>query len=143
MPVLMSRAILALALGLAFPALAQDPSDGERCQARTTSHDERIAACSAVIAEGRENGRGLAVAYCNRGHALTEKKELDRAMADLDEAIRIDSNYATAYDNRASAWHAKKNYQRAIADYTRAIELRPGEAMTYLRRGNVYRDMDA
>src|SRR6266702_2102574 len=123
MPVLMSRAILALALGLASPALAQAPSDGERCQARTTLHDERIAACSAVIAEGRENGRGLAVAYCNRGHALTEKKELDldRAIADFSEAIRIDPSYATAYDNRASAWHAKKNYQRAVADYTRAI----------------------
>src|SRR5712691_12952116 len=136
MPVLMSRAILALTLGLASPALAQGSSDGQRCQARTTLHDERIAACSAVIAEGRENGRGLAVAYCNRGHALTEKKELDRAMADLDEAIRVDPTHACSYSNRGRVFAFK-------GDYDRAIELGPDQAMTYLRRGNVYRDMDA
>src|SRR4051794_20555991 len=78
-------------------AAAQSPA---QCQAPAASPDERIAGCSAIIEAGQAKERALAVAYCNRGHAFTEKKELDRATADLNEAIRIDPKYACAYSNR-------------------------------------------
>ena len=73
----------------------------EACESRNISHEQRIAACTNVI-EGKQSrsSRALAIAYCNRGFALTEKRELDRAFADLEEAIGIDPTYACSFSNR-------------------------------------------
>jgi tetratricopeptide (TPR) repeat protein len=53
------------------------------------------------------------------------KKEYDKAIADYDEAIRLDPKYAIAFNNRGSAWLIKKEYDKAIADYDEAIRLDP------------------
>jgi hypothetical protein len=51
----------------------------DKCQGRSVSDDERIAGCTTVIEAGKESGHDLAVAYCNRGLALTGKRQLDEA----------------------------------------------------------------
>src|SRR5260221_14601417 len=80
-------------------ALAQGaPADA--CKARNVSNEERIAGCTATIEAKSKTGRSLAEAYCNRGFALTEQRELDRAVADLDEAIKIDPTFACSFSNR-------------------------------------------
>src|SRR5215216_4798046 len=100
-------ALLLVLVGLAsHPATAQPQPDESPCQAPTATLEERIAGCSAIIESGREQGRALAIAYCNRGYALTEKRELDRAIADLDAAIKIDPKYACPYSNRGRALRA-------------------------------------
>ena len=58
-------------------------------------------------------------AYNNRGIAWVDKKEYDKAIADFNEAIRLDPKDADAYTNRGYAWYAKKEYDKAIADFTR------------------------
>ena len=65
------------------------------------------------------------MAYDNRGHAWYAKGEYDKAIADYDEAIRLDPKYAMAYNNRGLAWYAKQEYDKAIADYDKAIDLDP------------------
>jgi hypothetical protein len=90
----------ALALTHPFAAAAQDDPSWRGCIATQSAPSDRVAACSAVIDGNAETGRRLAAAYCNRGHGLTEAREFDRALADLDEAIRIDPAYACAYSNR-------------------------------------------
>ncbi len=54
-----------------------------------------------------------------------EKKELDIALGDYNEAIRLDPTSASVYNNRGLAWHDKKEYDKAIADYNEAIRLDP------------------
>ena len=44
-----------------------------------------------------------AEAYYNRASAREEKRDLDGAIKDYDEAIRLKPDYAEAYYNRASA----------------------------------------
>jgi tetratricopeptide (TPR) repeat protein len=75
------------------------------------------------------------LAYNNRGIAWSHKKDYDRAIADFNEAIRLDPNDATAYNNRGWAWSNKKDYDRAIADYSEAIRLDPKYALAYNNRG--------
>ena len=63
----------------------------------------------------------------NRGIAWRRKGDLDRAIADYDQAIRLNPT-AAAYNNRGSAWHAKGENERAIADLNRrsgSIRARP------------------
>ena len=61
----------------------------------------------------------------------TTKEEYDKAIADYNEAIRLDPKDAAAYDNRGNAWQAKGEYDKAIADYNEAIRLDPKDADAY------------
>ncbi|MET4800720.1 tetratricopeptide repeat protein [Bradyrhizobium sp. LB11.1] len=78
------------------PAAAEGGPAWEIRVGLTRTPDERLKACSTVIDTRSETGRRLAGAYCNRGHGLTEKRELDAALSDLDEAVRLDPTYACA-----------------------------------------------
>ena len=60
------------------------------------SGDAAIHACDQAI---RQNPRD-AVSYSNRGVEYRNKGELNRAIADLTKAIKIDPKFAGAYNNR-------------------------------------------
>ena len=67
-------------------------------------------------------------AYHGRGLAWHQKREYDKAIADYDEAIKLDPKNALAYSNRGDAWRMKGEYDKAIADYGEAIKLDPKNA---------------
>jgi tetratricopeptide (TPR) repeat protein len=69
-----------------------------------------------------------------------DKGDVDRAIANYDQAIKLDPNYAEAYNNRGNAYSHKGDNLRAIADYDQAIKLDPKDALTYSNRGKWYRD---
>ena len=123
--------------------------DREDCAA-TGNPDQSIAACARVIADNTETAANRAVAYKNRGNAYYNKKDYDGAIADYNEAIRLDPSQALnyrvlAYVNRARIYFDKKDYDRAIADDSEAIKLDPKLATAYNRRGVAYlnkRDLD-
>ena len=102
------------------------------------SGDVAMAACTQAIGSGQYKGHNLAVAYYNRGIEWGAKGNTDRAIADFDEAIRLDPKYAKAYNNRGIAWYAKGYNDRAIADYNEAIRLDPKLAQAYYNRGNAW-----
>jgi tetratricopeptide (TPR) repeat protein len=66
-----------------------------------------------------------ASAYNNRGNARRAKGDLDGAIGDLDQAIRLDTKFAVAYHNRGLARRDKGNLDGAIADYDEATRLNP------------------
>jgi tetratricopeptide (TPR) repeat protein len=72
-------------------------------------------------------------AYASRAVAWHILKQYDRALADHNEAIRLDPRNAEAIQNRASTWLAKGETEQAIADYSEAIRLRPGKNGTPAR----------
>jgi tetratricopeptide (TPR) repeat protein len=63
-----------------------------------------------------------------RGADRLAMKEYDDALADFNEAIRLDPRYAPAYASRAQAWARKHYRDREIADCTEAIECDPANA---------------
>ena len=55
----------------------------------------------------------------------------DRAIADLDQAIKLDPKLSVAYYARGGAWWRKKVRDKAIADYAEVIRLDPRNSDAY------------
>ena len=79
-----------------------------------------------------------AISYNNSGRALEAKGDIDRAVADFNEAIRLDPQNASFYINRGNAYETKGDLDLAIADFDEAIRLRPKSATAYYQRANSY-----
>ena len=89
--------------------------------------DAAIAACTQVIEYGGPPPKIRAIAYFNRGAAYHAKGDLDRALADFNEVIRLDPKLAAvAYYNRGLARREKGGTVGANADIAEARELQPG-----------------
>ncbi|HLH92525.1 MAG TPA: tetratricopeptide repeat protein [Xanthobacteraceae bacterium] len=132
--------LTALAALAVFPpsAVADVVSDASACE--NQSDEIGIAACSRAIASRRYKGKDLAALYLNRSAEYNKKGDFDRAIADCNEAIRLDPKNAPAYNNRGNAYRAKGDRDHAIADYSEAIRLNPKYAFAYYNRGNAYAD---
>jgi tetratricopeptide (TPR) repeat protein len=122
--------VLVILAGLSRSAAADDWQD-----CRQSDPDRRIAVCTQIINKGGESDKNLARAYFNRGIAHKAKGDLDRAIADYTEAIRLDPKSDAAYHNRGVAQRDKGDLDRAIADYTEAIRLNPKSDAAYHNRG--------
>jgi hypothetical protein len=79
--VCLTVSLLGAALTLSQPRVASAASDQswQTCVGTATAPADRVSSCTAVIDGKTESGKRLAAAYCNRGHGLTEKRELDAA----------------------------------------------------------------
>jgi len=89
--------------------------------------------------------------YSVRGNRYYNQDDYDRAIADFNNAIRIDPNYAYAYRMRGYSYSYRAritsrnkadrlaDMNNAIADLTQAIRLEPNNASAYRERGYAYR----
>lgn len=105
-----------------------------RCYGDGTA-DQTIQGCDAVIRWARETPRDTGTAFYNRGLALAAKGQLDRAIDDYDNAIRLRPDLADAYNNRGLAWRLKGDPARALQDFDKALLLSPGDVDTLYNRG--------
>jgi tetratricopeptide (TPR) repeat protein len=90
-----------------------------------SSGDDAMAACDRAIASGKFAGRGLSYLYSDRGFMRMQKGEVDPALADLNEAARVDPTNFYAFWNRGAVYAAKGDLGRAQEDLTTALALNP------------------
>ncbi|WP_156331800.1 tetratricopeptide repeat-containing serine protease family protein, partial [Planktothricoides sp. SR001] len=79
--------------------------------------------------------------YYNQGVTNYDLKKYDLAIADYNQAIALDPNYAAAYNGRGNAYKELKKYELAIADFNQAIALDQNYASAYVGRGLAYYDL--
>jgi len=127
--------VLFVFLTCAGATQAASQRDHDACA--KSSRDEAISACTRVIQDRSEDAGRRAAAYNNRGTAYLSS-DIDRAIANYDEAIRLDPKYADAYLNRAFAYRGKNDVDRAIPDYNETIRLDPKHPTVYIARGTAY-----
>jgi TonB family protein len=136
----LSSVILVVYCGVDFFATSAAAREVGQCGEATG--DAAIAACSAVINDNTKN----AVTFHLRGNAYRAKGELDHAISDYNEALRLDPKFASAFNNRGHSYLAKSDYDRAIADFNNAVHLDPHNPTfrwsraiyyTYFRQANL------
>ena len=147
------RKAIIFAGAVATAALAVHPVSAEPSQvwhwctnARSAyTPDQQIEGCTSVIQSGRETQKNKTSARYNRGIVYRKRGDVDRAIADFNEAIQLDPKFVYAYYERGNSYKVKGDFERAAADFNEAIRLDPKFASAYNGRGNVYlhnRDFD-
>lgn len=76
-----------------------------------------------------------ATIFFYRGTAKNDLKDYQAAIADYDEAIRLNPELAEAFNNRGNAKDELGDHAGAIADYDEAIRLKPDYAGAFHNRG--------
>ncbi len=132
------QVLLALLLGLSpHGANAQSnnasQSDIEKCETNKNP-DEAVAACTRLISEGTLSPFNLAIAFANRGAHWYEKRDHNLAIADYDDALRLNPRLAEVHYNRGLAKTHQLDYKSALADYDHALRLNPHFLNAYYDR---------
>jgi len=135
-------AIAAVAAVASFrPAVAVAQTDQQRnwCEGKDgASPDQRISGCTAVIQNGRESPKQLAITLKRRGTVYFYKSDYDRAIQDYTQAIKLDPQYSEAFDNRCWTYATVNKLQDALKDCNESLRLRPNFASTMDTLGFVY-----
>ena len=76
-----------------------------------------------------------AVVLNNRGVERQDKGDLDGAIEDYSEAIRLKPDYAIAFLSRGTARRVKGDFDGAIKDDSQAIRLNPDDGNSFGERG--------
>lgn len=120
------------------PASAQKRQDWERCKGDDIQL--KVFGCTKLIERGRrESALTRALAYMNRGFAYLLQGDVDRSIADANEAIRLHPVVAAAgYSVRGSAHMKRGDIELAIADFSDAVRLDPQNLLMLHSRGIAY-----
>ncbi|HHP7245619.1 MAG TPA: tetratricopeptide repeat protein [Elainellaceae cyanobacterium] len=76
-----------------------------------------------------------AVEFYQQGIEKTRAGDYQRALADHNQAIKLNPNLAEVYDQRGFVYYRLKDYSAAFADYSQALDLNPNLASVYYHRG--------
>jgi tetratricopeptide (TPR) repeat protein len=80
-----------------------------------------------------------AFALAHLGRAWKEEGELEWALQDLNDALRLEPDKAAYLSARGMVYDALREYDRAIRDFGEAIRRDSGEALSFNGRGMAYK----
>jgi len=89
---------------------------------------------------GRKDSKEAASAYLESGISKAKANDLEAALEDLNNAIRMDPELAEAYCYRGIVMSVSGNRPKAISDFDKAISIRPDYADAYSYRALTKQD---
>jgi tetratricopeptide (TPR) repeat protein len=78
-----------------------------------------------TAAQAQGSRADSAVSYFARGREWQAKGELERAIADYDQALALNPHRAQIYANRGMAWLRLGQEDKAAADFAECLAFRP------------------
>jgi lipoprotein NlpI len=138
-------ALAALAM-CAPPSLAQTPTEDEILKAALICYntddkeapDAIIAACTTALKDPKLIKDDRVDMLFGRALGYNAKGDLAKALADYDEAIKLDSTVSDLFFGRGVVNQKMTKYQEALADYSEVLKRDPKNGDAYGNRGNVY-----
>lgn len=91
-------------------------------------HDRTVSVCSALIDNAKTEKADRIKALIARAGAYERKAMIDRAIADYDGALRLNSAQADVHNARGELLRKKGDLPKAVADFAAAIKLNPAHA---------------
>jgi len=88
-------------------------------------HDRTVSTCGALIDNAKTENADRIKALTARAAAYERKDMIDRAIADYDGVLRLDSTQADVHNARGELWRRKGDLPKAVADFAAAIRLNP------------------
>ncbi len=82
--------------------------------------------------------KNVPIAYNNLGSYFQKHNQLDTALLNFNEALRLKAQFPEALTNRSDIWRVKGNYVQAIADCDSAIATDKNCTEAYMNRGIAY-----
>ena len=117
-----TRLLLSACLLMAFnPSAGAVETAKDRCE-HAANVDAAIEACSSIIQTDSDHHR-LAMAYFNRAGWHLKKDEVDRAAADLSQAIHFEPDFAAALTKRGLVEERLNDLRGARSDFAAALKL--------------------
>ncbi len=114
-------------------------SDYYYARARTAiALDDKETAAAAIL-RAAEYSWGLKEALNNLGGTLAEAEMPEHATELLEEALRLDPEYALAVANLAMAYYSLERYDDGLSLFNEAVALRPNNLIFLLSRARAYR----
>ncbi len=141
--------LIAGALAVAGPSFASTvvigEGLGEACfnQAKY-GHSDRDALniCDKAIENGFLSKKDAAATYVNRGIVRSSRGDLEGAVTDYNNALRINPTLGEAFANRGTVYIRKEQYTTALNELDRALSLDLEQpAMVYFNRAIVYENI--
>jgi len=109
-----------------------------RTDCNSNNFDVSIRGCSAILQSSSATDADRTYAHFQRGLSYERKGDMDHAIQDDSEVIKVSPKEAMAYNNRGFAYQRKGDLDHAIADYDHAIQLVPELGIAWFNRGVAY-----
>jgi tetratricopeptide (TPR) repeat protein len=131
--------IVAMVIGLLAWAGISRAQDGtaQSCQPGANP-DIMIAACTRVIERKGTSPEELAAAYLIRGAARRDKKQLDAAIGDENEALKLQPNLLDARIIRGIIYAIKRDHSAALRDFDAVLHAEPHNRAALGHRAAIY-----
>jgi tetratricopeptide (TPR) repeat protein len=100
--------------------------------------DAIIAACTRMIESRQSSAAELGRAYISRGAAERDKGQLDAALRDEDEALRLDPKSVDAHMVRGTVYGMKKDFNAAVGEFDAVLQIEPNHVAAHAYRGAAY-----
>ena len=114
-------------------AMAEANRKVEEAERQRLAEEERKAR---AVREAEEKRKAQEVE--KKGMAASNSGDLDGAIANFNEALRLDPKNAVVFFNRGWAYSRKRDDDRAFADYSESIRLDPKNSGAFNNRGLIY-----
>jgi lipoprotein NlpI len=132
-----SRRLSILTLALVSSGFTSAHRDWAHCSGNDPQL--KLASCARIIKNQGEDRRKRIRAYNFRANAWRLTGKFDAALADYNEAIRLDHTYAFPHNGRGLTWRLMGDTRRALADFDEAIKLNPKYSKTFNNRAEIWR----
>lgn len=105
-----------------------DPAPCLTAAAKPEEAERAVALCSRLLGNRKLERDDRIKALVARGGALTRVGQLDRALADYDDVLRLDPKRPDALNARGEVWRLKGDRPKALLDFSAALKQQPDHA---------------